>query len=165
MEVLKRKRMYETQRDQLAGQQFNIDQAAFGIESAKASVSTVAAMKAANTELKATIKNDLKIDDVDELADDMAELMDEFQEINEALAQNFATPDDINEADLEAELDMLEDEFEDELGETEAVPSYLQETSAMPPTPTGVPGEKIPVAAGSGGGGGEQKVDEYGLPV
>ena len=79
MEVLKRKRMYETQRDQLAGQQFNIDQAAFGIESAKASVSTVAAMKAANTELKKTIKNDLKIDDVDELADDMAELMDEFQ--------------------------------------------------------------------------------------
>ena len=48
MEVLKRKRMYETQRDQLAGQQFNIDQAAFGIESAKASVTTVAAMKAAN---------------------------------------------------------------------------------------------------------------------
>ena len=31
MEVLKRKRMYENQRDQLAGQQFNIDQAAFGI--------------------------------------------------------------------------------------------------------------------------------------
>merc|ERR1719232_1035494 len=65
MEVLKRKRMYETQRDQLAGQQFNIDQAAFGIESAKATVGTIAAMKAANTELKATIKNDLKIDDVD----------------------------------------------------------------------------------------------------
>lgn len=165
MEVLKRKRMYETQRDQLAGQQFNIDQAAFGIESAKASVSTVAAMKAANTELKATIKNDLKIDDVDELADDMAELMDEFQEINEALAQNFSTPDDIDEADLEAELDMLEDEFEDELGETDAVPSYLQETNALPATPTGMPGapSKVPVAAGGGEGG--QKVDEYGLPV
>lgn len=162
MEVLKRKRMYETQRDQLAGQQFNIDQASFGIDSAKASVATVAAMKAANTELKATIKNDLKIDDVDELADDMAELMDEFQEINEALAQNFSTPEDINEADLEAELDMLEDEFEDELGESDAVPSYLQSTT-LPPTPTGVPGSKIPVAAGAGGGG--QKVDEYGLPV
>jgi len=153
--------MYETQRDQLAGQQFNIDQAAFGIESAKASVSTVAAMKAASHELKATIKNDLKIDDVDELADDMAELMDEFQEINEALAQNFATPDDIDEADLEAELGMLDDEFEDELGDTDAVPSYLQEPAAMPPTPTGVPGAKVPVAAGGGG----QKVDEYGLPV
>lgn len=158
MEVLKRKRMYETQRDQLAGQQFNIDQASFGIESAKASVSTVAAMKAANTELKATIKNDLKIDDVDDLVGDMADLMDEFQEINEALAQNFSTPDDIDEADLEAELDMLEDEFEDELGETDEVPSYLQ-SAVLPPTPTGMPGAKVPVAAGG------QKVDEYGLPV
>ena len=147
--------MYENQRDQLAGQQFNIDQAAFGIESAKASVSTVAAMKAANTELKKTIQQDLKIDDVDELADDMAELMDEFQEINEALAQNFSTPDDIDEADLEAELDMLEDEFE-EIGESEDVPSYLQETTALPSVPS-----KVPVAAG----GGEEKVDEYGLPV
>lgn len=164
MGVLKRKRMYETQREQLAGQQFNIDQASFGIESAKASVATVSAMKAANTELKNVIKNDLKINDVDELADDMAELMDEFQEINEALAQNFSTPEDIDEADLEAELDMLEDELEDELGDTDAVPSYLQEApTALPPTPTGAPGGKVPVAAGSGTGG--QKVDEYGLPV
>lgn len=83
MDVLKRKRMYESQRDQLAGQQFNIDQASFGIESAKASVAMVSAMKAASGELKATIRNDLNIDDVDDLADDMGELMDEFQEINE----------------------------------------------------------------------------------
>jgi charged multivesicular body protein 5 len=161
MDVLKRKRMYETQRDQLMGQQFNIDQASFGIESAKASVATVAAMKAANTELKGVIKNDLNIDDVDELADDMAELMYEFQEINEALAQNFATPDDIDEADLEAELDILEDELEGDLvgDDAESVPSYLQ--TSMPSLPTAAPGSKVPVAAGSTG----QKVDEYGLPV
>lgn len=161
MEVLKRKRMYETQRDQLAGQQFNIDQASFGIESAKATVSTISAMKAANTELKTVMKNDLKIDDVDELVDDMAELMDEFQEINEALAQNFATPDDIDEADLEAELDMLGDELEEEFAEEDAVPSYLQE-STLPAQPTAIPGGggKVPVAANGG-----QKVDEYGLPV
>mmetsp|Transcript_21618 Transcript_21618/g.36727 ORF Transcript_21618/g.36727 Transcript_21618/m.36727 type:complete len:231 (-) Transcript_21618:227-919(-) len=162
MEVLKRKRMYETQRDQLAGQQFNIDQASFGIESAKATVSTISAMKAANTELKGVMKNDLKIDDVDELADDMAEMMDEFQEINEALAQNFATPDDIDEADLEAELDMLGDELEDEFAEEDAVPSYLQESTSLPAQPTAIPGGggKVPVAAS-----GAQKVDEYGFPV
>lgn len=78
MELLKRKRMYEQQRDQIAGQQFNIDQANFGLESAKASVSTVAAMKAANVELKRTIRKDLDIDAVDDIADDMAELMDDF---------------------------------------------------------------------------------------
>lgn len=77
LEVLKRKRMYEQQRDQMAGQQFNIDQTSFGLESAKASIDTVAAMKAANKELKRTIKKDLDIDAIDDLADDMADLMDD----------------------------------------------------------------------------------------
>lgn len=134
MEVLKRKKMYENQRDMIAGQQFNIDQASFGIESAKANVQTIAAMKGANAELKKTMKHDLNIDDVEDLADDMAEMMDDFNEINEALGRNFATPDYIDEADLDAELEMLEDElFEEEAAD--ATPSYLQ-TNEMPDTPT-----------------------------
>lgn len=137
MEVLKRKKMYENQRDMIAGQQFNIDQASFGIESAKANVQTIAAMKGANQELKRTMKKDLNIDDVEDLADDMAEMMDEFNEINEALASNFATPDDIDEADLDAELELLEDEMFEEEAEAAAeyTPSYLQ-TENMPATPT-----------------------------
>mmetsp|Transcript_3781 Transcript_3781/g.5158 ORF Transcript_3781/g.5158 Transcript_3781/m.5158 type:complete len:216 (+) Transcript_3781:89-736(+) len=144
MEVLKRKRMYEQQRDQLAGQQFNIDQANFGIESAKATVSTVAAMKQANTELKRTIKKDLDIDAVDELAEDMADLMEDMNEINEALGQNFATPEDIDENDLEAELDLLDDVLEEEELVSDATPSYLQ---PLPSEPTSVPGEKDPAQA------------------
>lgn len=136
MEVLKRKRMYEQQRDMVAGQQFNIDQASFGIESAKANVQTVAAMKSATTQLKATLKNDLDIDAVEDLADDMAEMMEDFNEINEALGRNFATPDDLSETDLEAELEMLEDELEEDALEEDATPVYLQ-ASQMPATPTG----------------------------
>ena len=71
LEVLKRKRMYEQQRDQVAAQAFNIDQTNFSLESAKASVDTVAAMKAASKDLKRTIQKDLNIDDVDDLADEM----------------------------------------------------------------------------------------------
>lgn len=138
MDILKRKRMYENQRDMLLGQQFNMDQASFGIESAKATVDSVAAMKAANVELKAALKNDLNIDDVDDLADDMEELMYEMNEINESLGKNFATPDDITEDDLEAELDMLGDDLEEEIGED--TPSYLQES--LPANPTGVPQHK-----------------------
>jgi hypothetical protein len=78
MEILKRKKMYEQQRDAAAGQQFNIDQTSFSLESAKASIQTVAAMKAANKELKRTIKHDLDIDEVDDLADDMADMMYDF---------------------------------------------------------------------------------------
>lgn len=153
MDVLKRKKMYETQRDQLAGQQFNIDQAAFGIESAKSNIQTVAAMKSANVELKKTLKQDLNIDEVEDMTDDMAELMYDFEEINDALGRNFATPDDLDEADLEAELDMLDDELEEEGVPAEATPSYLQETN-LPAHPTTTPGGKTPA-----------RVDEYGLPV
>lgn len=63
------------------------------------------------------------------------------------MGQNYATPD-IDEAELDAELDMLGDELE-ELAEEEAVPSYL-----MPATPNVTPGLKE-----------EDKVDDYGLPA
>lgn len=71
LEVLKRKRMYEQQRDMASAQQFNIDQAAFSLESSKATVETVAAMKAASRDLRNVIKKDLDIDAIDGLADDM----------------------------------------------------------------------------------------------
>ena len=137
MEVLKRKKMYENQRDMVAGQQFNIDQASFGIESATANVQTIAAMKGATNELQRTLKHDLNIDDVEDMTDDMADMMEDFNDINEALGRNFSTPDDIDEADLDAELEMLEDElFDEEVGETaDATPSYLQ-ADHLPDTPT-----------------------------
>jgi charged multivesicular body protein 5 len=147
LEVLKRKRMYEGQRDQLMGQQFNIDSVGFSIESAKANITTVASLKAANKELKQHLKQDLNIDDVEDLADDMAELMEDFNEINDALGRNFATPEDIDEADLDAELDMLGDELEEI--EDEKEPAYLQ-TDALPDTPHGLPANRV---------------DEYGLPA
>ena len=71
-------------------------------------------------------------------------------EINEALGRNFATPEDLDEADLDAELEMLGDELEEEMfEEAEATPSYL-----MPATPNVLPGEKE-----------DKAVDEFGLPT
>jgi charged multivesicular body protein 5 len=42
--------------------------------------------------------------------DDMAELMEENDMIQEALGRSFATPEDLDESELEAELDALGDE-------------------------------------------------------
>ncbi|CAB9515971.1 protein sorting-associated protein 60 [Seminavis robusta] len=154
MEVLKRKKMYEQQRDMACGQQFNIDQAQFGMESAKATVQTVAAMKSANHEMKKVMKKDLNIDAVEDLADDMADMFYEFNEINEALGNNYATPD-LDEADLDAELEMLGDELEMEELEAETTPSYLQ--APLPSQPTDVPGNKLPANG--------ELVDEFGLPA
>jgi charged multivesicular body protein 5 len=88
LDILKRKRMYENQRDAASAQQFNIDQTNFSLESAKASIDTVAAMKAANVQLKKTLRQDLDLNDVDDLADDMAELMDDFNDINEYVMEH-----------------------------------------------------------------------------
>lgn len=155
VDVLKRKRMYETQRDNIAAQQFNIDQAAFGIESAKASIDTVAAMKAANAELKKTVQKELDLDGIEDLTDDMAEMMEEFNEINEALGRNFSTPDELDETDLEAELDLLGDELEELEDEADATPSYLAEQ--LPSQPTSTPQQQNKIS--------NERLDEFGLPA
>jgi hypothetical protein len=53
-------------------------------------------------------------------------------------------PDDLDEADLDAELDMLGDELEEEmtvgLQEESATPSYL-----LPSIPNAEPGKKVPM--------------------
>ena len=254
-----RVRMYETQRDQLAGQQFNIEQAGFSIESAKVcvlvlqvlcvllfccfvclnsvccllfglrfslayrniivvpsgsgqlfsfqgrsrcfrvissrpgshscgyqnttisptkklknhhpplpppffvlqdTVTTVAAMKSANAQLKQQYKQ-FNIDQIEDMTDDLADMMEDMNEINEAMGRSYATPDDVDEADLEAELDLLEDELEEEDAQTEAAPAYLQ-PSELPAEPAG---EVLDSGGGGGGGTAEEEKDEYGLPI
>ena len=94
--------MYETQRDQLANQQFNIEQAGFAIESAKDTVTTVSAMKAASTQLKKQYK-EFNVDEIEDMTDDLADMMEDMNEINEAMGRSYACPDDVDEADLEGE--------------------------------------------------------------
>lgn len=65
MAVLRRKRMYEQQRDQLAGQAFNIEQTNFTIDSVKDTITTVDAMKAASK----TLKTEFKKVDIDKIED------------------------------------------------------------------------------------------------
>lgn len=52
-QVLKQKRLYESQREQLYNQQFNVEQTAFAMESAKDSIQTVSALKVGRRSRKA----------------------------------------------------------------------------------------------------------------
>ena len=160
METLKRKKMYEQQRDQMAGQAFNIEQTSFAIDSIKDTQTTVAAMKAAATTLKAETKK-LNIDQIEDTQDDLQDMMEDMNEINDMMGRAYGMPDEIDEADLDAELACLEDELEGfEEGETEAAPSYLQ-PAGMPVEPSAVPaGAPAADAAAEAGG-----VDAFGLPV
>lgn len=71
METLKRKKMYEAQRDQMAGQAFNVEQTQFAIESVKDTQTTVTAMKAAGKMLKKEHKK-LNINEIEDMQDDLA---------------------------------------------------------------------------------------------
>lgn len=159
METLKRKKMYEQQRDQMAGQAFNIEQTSFAIDSIKDTQTTVAAMKDAATTLKAETKK-LNIDSIEDTQDDLADMMEDMNEINDMMGRSYGVPDEMDEADLDAELACLDDELEGiEAGE-EAEASYLG-PAGLPEQPTADPAGPNPSTALPADGG----MDDFGLPV
>ncbi|KAJ3415180.1 hypothetical protein HDV05_005460 [Chytridiales sp. JEL 0842] len=129
LRILKQKKMYEGQRDQLMQQSFNIEQASMTTENLKNTLVTVEAMKTANKEMKTQYKK-INLDKIEKIQDEMEDLLEQANEIQETLGRSYGLPDDVDEADLEAELDALGDELFDE---EEEVPSYLQdETPELP---------------------------------
>ena len=69
--TLQRKKMYQAQRDQLAGQAFNVEQTAFAIDSVQDTQTTVFAMKAASKVLKAEQKK-INLSEIEDMQDDLA---------------------------------------------------------------------------------------------
>mmetsp|Transcript_8268 Transcript_8268/g.31087 ORF Transcript_8268/g.31087 Transcript_8268/m.31087 type:complete len:230 (-) Transcript_8268:82-771(-) len=159
-QVLKRKKMYEQQRDHTAAQAFNVDQTAFAIDSAKDNITTVEAMKAATTTLKTEYAK-INIGEIEDVTDDLADMFEDLEEVNEALGRNYNV-DELDDADIDAELDALGDDiFDEELGEEEATPSFLA-PAGLPVEPTGVlPAQPQPAQPATA----EEKVDEFGLPI
>ncbi|KJE95716.1 chromatin modifying protein 5 [Capsaspora owczarzaki ATCC 30864] len=151
MRVLKQKRMYEAQRDQLMQQSFNMEQANFATQTMKDTITTVNAMKVGVKEMKTQYKK-INIDKIEDIQDEMEDLLDQANEVQESLSRSYGLGEDVDEADLEAELDMLGDEFA-----SESDTSYLDDATRAPAAPTG---ELSSPASG-------QKavaVDEFGLP-
>ena len=133
--LLKQKKMYESQREQTRNQQFNLDQVAFAQESLAETANTVSAMKDANKALKKQFKA-IDINQVEDMQDDMADLLEQAEEIQNAMGRSYNT-DDIDEADLEAELAAMEDDpslFFSAENESEGAADYLDlpATSTQP---------------------------------
>ncbi|KAI8075956.1 Snf7-domain-containing protein [Gilbertella persicaria] len=152
LRVLKQKKLYEAQRDNLQQQSFNMEQAQMTTENLRNVMATVDAMQVANKEMKKQYKN-VNLDKIDQLQDEMEDLMEQANEVQETLGRSYNLPDDIDEDDLEAELDALGDELE---FEEEDVPSYLQEDDIELPKTS----ETDPSKAQH-----DVKLDEFGLPV
>jgi len=124
--LLKQKKMYEAQKEKTMNQQFNAEQIMFAQSTLKETHDTVSAMKDANKAMKKDFKK-LNINQIEDMQDDMSDLLEQAEEIQSALGRSYAT-DDIDEADLEAELAAMEDDpslFFSSEGDTSGTADYL----------------------------------------
>jgi len=125
LRVLKQKKMYEAQMAQLTQQSFNMENASMMTENLRNTMATVDAMQLANKELRKQYGK-VDVDKIEDIHYEMEDLIEQANEIQETLSRSYAVPDEMDEADLEAELDALA------LEEEEEGPSYLADLNKAP---------------------------------
>lgn len=132
LKVLQRRKQYEAQRDQLSQQSWNMEQAGMMQDNLKNTMTTVDAMKTTTKSLKKQYGK-VDIDQIEHLQDEMADLMDVGNEIQESISRSYDVPEEVDEAELDAELDALGEDsmFESSVGES-AVPSFMQDEVSPP---------------------------------
>lgn len=128
LKILQQRKQYDAQRDQLQAQVWNMEQAGMMQDNLKNVMTTVDAMKTTQKELKKQYGK-VDLDKIERMQDEMADLMDVGNEIQESLARSYDVPEDVDEAELDAELEALgaEVEMEREFGGGEALPSFMQD--------------------------------------
>jgi len=126
LRVLQRRKAYEAQRERIEAQAWNMEQARDMGDSLRNVAATVDALQTANKELRKTYGR-IDVDRIERLQDDMADLLDAGNVIQESLARGYDVPDDVDEAELDAELDAfgLELEMEREAEAAGNVPAFL----------------------------------------
>ncbi|KAI8808530.1 Snf7 family [Cladochytrium replicatum] len=141
--ALKKKRMLEDRVDKLSGTRLTIETQLMAIESANINLSVMQAMKDGAKAMQ-NIHGSLNIDKVDATMDDIREQMDVANEIATAISQpvGFGAGLDLDEDELEAELDALEQEELDE--NLLSMPSTAG-VQALPDVPnTKLPSKSLP---------------------
>lgn len=134
LKVLQQRKKYEAQRDQLQQQSWNMEQANMMQDNLKNVMTTVDAMKTTNKALKQQYGK-IDIDKIERMQDEMADLMEMGNDINESISRAYDVPEDVDEAELDAELEALGEDmmYEQESGVGEGVPGFLQD-EVVPPT-------------------------------
>lgn len=135
MKILERRRAYEQQKDQLMSQSWNMEQASMMQDNLRNTMTTVDAMKTTTKALKKQYGK-VDIDKIDKLQDEMADLMDIGNEIQESISRSYDVPEDVDEAELDAELEALGEEvdLEEAMGDMSGgqLPAFMQDQTAPP---------------------------------
>ncbi|CAG9559811.1 unnamed protein product [Danaus chrysippus] len=151
MRVLKQKKMYEQQLENLRSQSFNMEQANYATQTLKDTHATISAMKDGVSSMKKEFKK-INIDDIDDVNDELADMLEQADEVQEALGRQYGMPE-IDDDELAAELDALGDEIA-----LDDDSSYLDDVVKAPAAPDKEPGvDSIRNKDGV-------PVDEFGLP-
>jgi len=151
MMVLKRRKMIDAQYGQVMNQSFNIEQTSHAIRTAQDTKEHIAAMKGARDELQ-KFNKELNLDEVEDLYDDMDDVLMDQEEVQEIMGRSFGNVEDVDEDELMDELDGLDSDIEEDIGED--MPSYIPEAGTTP-LPAGG-GTTEPAAA---------ETDDFGLPI
>ncbi|KAI9879565.1 MAG: hypothetical protein M1830_008099 [Pleopsidium flavum] len=134
LKLLQRRKQYESQRSQYESQSWNMEQASMLQDNLKNVMTTVDAMKTTNKTLKQQYGK-IDIDKIERMQDEMQDLLEVGNEIQESLGRAYDVPEDVDEAELDAELEALgqEAEFEAAAGVGEGeMPSFMQDEVAPP---------------------------------
>jgi len=128
LKVLQQRKMYEGQKDNLMQQSWNMEQAGMMQDNIKNVMTTVDAMKTTNKELKKQYGK-IDIDKIEQMQDEMSDLMELGNEISESMGRAYDVPEDVDEAELDAELEALGEDMmlEQQAESAGGVPSYLQD--------------------------------------
>lgn len=131
LKVLQRRKQYEAQRDQLESQVWNMEQAQTMQDNLKNVMTTVDALQTTNKELRKQYGK-VDLDKIERLQDEMADLLDVSNEIQESLSRSYDVPEDVDEAELDAELEALgqDAELDGALGlgsGAVGLPSFMQD--------------------------------------
>ncbi|PWZ03596.1 hypothetical protein BCV70DRAFT_197794 [Testicularia cyperi] len=131
LRVLKQKRLYENQLAQLQQQSYNMEQATMTTENLRNTMATFDAMQTANKEMRKTYGK-IDLDKIEAMQDEMQDLIESANEVQETLGRSYGVPDELDEDDLQAELDALGDEWQEEQPNADSVPSYLNSNTELP---------------------------------
>jgi charged multivesicular body protein 5 len=107
--LLQRRNTLQTQLNQIEGQRFNLDNLAYQQEQVQTNIDAVTCMKATTGVLKTQLQR-ISIDEVDDVMCDMEDLVADANEISNILATGNGM-EDIDDAELEAELDALQTDY------------------------------------------------------
>ena len=133
IKILQQRKMYESQKDQLQQQSWNMEQAGMMQDNLKNTMVTVDAMKTTQKELRKQYGK-IDIDKIERLQDEMADLTDMGNDIQESISRAYVVPEDVDEAELDAELEALGEEVDlgvDPMGESE-MPAFLNDETGPP---------------------------------